>query len=461
MVLSRLRAALSRPYLPFPRTGRPFARLSRAAVPGRLRISAAETDTGFGFEPVDPSDFPRRVQACEVLARTPNGFPLLAPVPGIADYEPDSHCFLLKTEGAVRLGGAGESDPNPNSAHSFEALRAAAEPEARRAAWLDALQAGALPVLEQRGLSLAAGFQSLFDAVGQAGTEAQVVITLRDGTGGIGWPAIFSERSTELESLLALLADLHPGVRVLPLDRGPSGAAHYGATLPEVVVRRLRASWPGFAPLDPQRSLIEQGILFLGPATLFALIEWLFRGQPFVDRLSTVLLPGTATAKSPLFRLINGYSLGQLFQEKVPARFHVGDSPNYRIVQGSRFAGTARTPAAELSGELNIFEPAVFEIVRGALPDQRPAPRPCTACRACDRVCPVQAGPFALLAGGRFGAERCLECGLCEAACESVIPLSESISVARARVGLPVRRPAARAARVNDTGPADAEVGAD
>ena len=56
---------------------------------------------------------------------------------------------------------------------------------------------------------------------------------------------------------------------------------------------------------------------------------------------------------------------------------------------------------------------------------------------ACQRICPVDAAPLALVEGrpGLFDADECLDCGLCTFVCDSSIPIADAIARLRAGDG--------------------------
>ncbi len=430
-LLRNIRTGASRPYLSLPNLSAPVSVFSGASVPGRLKIAASEPETGFAFQPPPDAELPRRVQAGEAIASDPAGFPLLAPVPGIIDYDAASGVFTLKTEGAVRFG---VSDPGAESGDGPLAdLNQLSDPGELRQRFLESLRESGVPSLEFRGISLSAFFEQALKAV-----SPRVVIARRDGEGGIDWTRYFAAREAQLKALVEFLTRLHPQLSCQVAPRGSSGPEYYGETLPEVLIDRVGAK-ARHSKLEPTRSLAEQGVVFLGPATLVALLDWLFEGRSFTDRL-TVLRDANGK-HSQLFRLINGYDLQLLFQEKLPEGQRSSQKPRL-VVKGNLIQNPPAVLDRESPRHQNIFAPVSLHILSRDPHPTRAAALPCTACMACQQACPVDARPFSLLEKHRvqeFRADRCLECGLCDFVCESGIPLSATIAELRAAAQLPAR----------------------
>ncbi|MCR9144340.1 MAG: hypothetical protein NXI24_18985 [bacterium] len=397
-----------------------------------MKIAASEQETGFAFSPPTDVDFPRRVQAGEAIAFTPDRFPLLAPVPGIIDYDDTSSTFSLKTEGAVKFG-IGAASENSEDRGPVTGLRQIGPDDEFRTAFLNSLRESGVPSLEYRGTSLFALFSRALAAADDSAASMimpRVVLSRRDGEGGIDWNRLLGASEARVTELLQLFARLHPRMDCRMAPRGPSGPEYYGDALPEVVIKRLN---PPLEALDPKRDLPEQGLIFLGPASLYALLDWFFEARPFIDRLT--VLRASGAGRSQLFRLINGYDLRLLFQEKLDAR------RGRLLVKGNLIQNTPQALDEARDLHQNIFGPVSFHILRGDPQPTRDARLPCSSCMACQQVCPVDAQPFALVAGQaeKFRAQSCLECGLCDFVCESGIPLRHTIATQRKADGLPPR----------------------
>ena len=423
-LLRNFRTGAQRPYFSLPQLSAPASVLSGLSVPGRLRLAAAESATGFQFGVLPEAALPRRVQAGEAIARDPRGFPLLAPVPGIIDYEPETQTFTLKTEGAVKFGASvptGEDTPGP-----IVELQDVGDAAQLRLDFLKSLLQSGVPSLDFRGLSLNALFARALEQ-----DHVRVVVSRRDGDGGLDWSRIFAAREAQIHRLIEFFGRLHGRLTCTLGPRGASGPEVYGETLPRVLIQRLPAV-PGFPEtIDPERELAEQGIVFLGPATLFALLDWMFEGRPFTDRLTVIR--SVDSKNSQLFRLINGYDLQLLFQEKLPdAKLRA----KRVVVAGNLIQHPPRDFSDPALQTQNIFGSVNFQILREDALPTRGAQLPCTLCMACEQICPVDAGPFALLEGRpeEFRARECLECGLCDFVCESGIRISDEIAARRVQI---------------------------
>lgn len=376
-------------------------------------------------------------------------------MPGIIDYDSDTATFSLKTEGAVKFG-VGASGDGDKLSGPIRQLQQITDADQLRVDLLESLRVSGVPSLEFRGLSLCAFFQRALQAIESTESGSQtlqsegrtlrpgsqtlrVVISRRDGEGGIDWNRLFAARETQLKEFVELIGRLHPRVSCSVAPRGVSGPDVYGETLPEVLLARATSGGDERDRLvDPKLDLPEQGIVFLGPASLYAILDWMFEARPFTNRLT--VLRTTDTKRSQLFRLINGYDLQLLFQEKLAAATSAPGAKAFQkrvLVTGDLIRNSPQPLAGHDPRYQNIFGPVSFHVLKRDPLPARGARLPCSGCMACQQICPVDARPFALVEGvaENFRADRCLECGLCDFVCESGIPISQTIAARRKASG--------------------------
>ncbi len=425
-MFSALRSTFRTPYLLLPRLSGASATFARLPVAGRIVLAASRDQTGFAFAPVNPEDFPRRVAEGERIAGDPDGFPLLAPLPGILDYDPSMAVFTLKTEGSVRFGRSGNAEATGGLAASLRDIPDAAE---LRGEFLRRLLQAGVPSLDFRGLSLATLLDRVLSSA-DATVRPCVVFDLSDPEGGIEYerlPEFSRDRLQTAQDLLRRMS-ASPELDLVILAGNRSGPRERARNLAEV-----RAARACGRRLDHSRPLEGQGVAYLGPATLYALFEFLFSGPsgealPFVSRPLAVVRESGATQ---IYPLVNGYDLETYFQEQGASVHHV--------IAGDFFREPARNAADPALRYFNIFRRATLYLLRSDPGSRQALNLPCTGCLACEQICPVDARPLALIQAGRreeFRADRCLQCGLCTYVCEAGIDLSHAIEERRGELNL-------------------------
>jgi len=359
----------------------------------RLEIKARYLD--YDFRPA--GELSRRVAEGEPIGFA-GTFPLLSPVAGVVTFDPLSECYRINMQGTLKIGVDDGKQTEPLYRRILQSPRS-------RDFFLSVLQEGGLLSLEfpQHPLSV------LIETV-LAHPQPIVIFALADPFGSVNWKRIFASRKRELDQLVELFHVLFPKMGkvrhsggAMLRKRGFLNLNHH----PAVVARKYNGAY------DWKRSPAEQGILFLGPRTLFALLELLFENKPLYSHPVSFVFPGKRRRKTLLLRLGNGFPLVSVLEELALQK-------NERVFQGLPFQSDEID--RESPGFFNLFHGNSFFIVSGA--DSREV-QLCNGCGLCDRSCPVAASPLSLITRqkGRFLADRCFECGLCEAVCDRSIPL--------------------------------------
>lgn len=415
-MFSLIQSAFRRPRFVYRTPDGATGRFGALPLPGLLRIDFSEQVSGFPFAPL--GEFPRRVREGEVIARA-GDFPLLAPMPGILDLAPDALSFVLKVEGNLQLGQARPGE------RPIDALVAQSQP---LPALLNLIRDNGLASLEFPALRLDEILRTALKH-----SRPLVIFARVAPEGAIDWSQMFAERATDLDELAALFKRLAPDLEVIfaPRKRPDAFRARSFAARPERLPESLIRAAAGDRELDLNAPFAEQGICFLGPATLWALCDALFDGRPFTSRPAAALRysAGGKLKAARLVRAPNGADLQELLGDEIALAGGViaGDPVFHRQ--------TATLP--ESSRRFNIFRMATFYATPVDFAPLRGANLSCTGCFACQAICPTGANPLALLEDRvvDFSAHSCVECGLCEYVCESGIGFSSVIRSVRAAAG--------------------------
>lgn len=404
-----------------------MATLTALPVPGRLYLNLDKKSTGFDFQLT--GEYPRRVEAGDVLATDPSGFPMSAPLPGVVYAPEGTRRLVLRTEGFI-AGTSGQgllSVPDDVDASTF----------------LDGIFQSGLCSFDFPGTPLSSLLQRAFQH------ERPLIILSRAAVStAIDWNRILKTRRPEIERFKAWLqpacvALTGKAVEVIEFPTSNANmsnrlyAADIGHRLPPVVSRRFRLD------LQTAHNLAAQGIAYLGPATLNAILDFAFHGKAPTARHVALTAHPTVARKiglqSPrLYRLYNGQPIGDIVDRSLPANralLVAGAFPDVPEPLELAVAGTddaADRPQAEaIPANYNLFGPDVLQWVPPSALNRARIELPCTACGACNAICPVNARPFALASAQptRFRSDLCMQCGLCTHSCPANIALDEMIRV--------------------------------
>lgn len=415
-MFSLIQSAFRRPRFVYRTPDGAAGRFGALPLPGLLRIDFSKQISGFPFAPL--GEFPRRVREGEVIARA-GDFPLLAPMPGILDLAPDAERFILKVEGNLQLGKARPGE------RPIDALLKQSAP---LAPLLDLIRDSGLASLEFPALRLDDALRTTLQQ-----PRPLLILARVDPEGAIDWPQLFAERATDLEELAALFARLAPGVEVAfaPRKRPEAFRAQSFAARPERLPEALIRALAGDRALDLNAPFAEQGVCFLGPATLWALCDALFEGRPFTSRPAATLRfsAGGKLGAARLVRAPNGADLQELLGDEIALAGGV--------IAGDPVFHQQTSTLPESSARFNIFRMSSFYATPTDFAPLRGANLSCTGCFACQAICPTGANPLSLLEQrvADFGVDHCVECGLCEYVCESGIGFSSVIRSVRSAAG--------------------------
>lgn len=335
-------------------------------------------------------------------------FPLIAPLSGLLENDSSLHVLRLQTEGSIRIGKQ-QSVPSSPSFSNLEMF-------------IQSLEKSGIPSLDFPGVSLSSMVRSAF-----AGSDTSVILSVADRDGSIDWQSVFASREGEIKSLCGILSGLKPGVRIVRdgwsrLKRR-ARTEDAGKNHPWVIASRLSRS----ISLHPGETPDKQGVLFIGPATLFALIDFLFYEIPFYSRL-VALRPEKSRMKKRSGGMLVRFANGTALED-------IADEIQGNLKESGIFAGSIFRPVEKMAdSSLNIFQDSTIYFLKNK---KQAGPLPCTGCRQCDAVCPVDAAPFALILGhpAVFKKEFCLDCGICASVCPAFIDLNAAVSSRETRLG--------------------------
>lgn len=370
-------------------------------------------DSDFDFRRV--GEFPRRVQSDDQLAQS-GGMSLLAPFPGIARYNSESNTIHIKLEGGIRFGVR----EREGISNSEKILAEEQYGDNRFKKFLQLLDNAGIPSLDYPGRKLS----DLIRSVIRFGSS-QVILSRVEYTAGIDWSYLFSQRKPAGKELSSFLSSVIPGVEKVHLfpsrmDSGGSG----GVWFPEMVAARILT---GNGQFSLTRNLEEQGVLYIGPATMWALMDLLFENRPFTHRLVAFTFHDSVSRKSTRSQMYSvpvGYGLAGMLSDQI------GDFDAVSVYNGTFGKKDQREVSIEQLENFNPYSDAVFNIVKKGAGNNHTASRgPCSGCSLCERSCPVNASPLSIVTGleHRFRADRCLICGVCEDICPGGVGLMERI----------------------------------
>ncbi len=414
----------------------PGSVIDQIPLPRRLRIRYGLEATGFDFSPV--GEFPRRVRQGDKLAER-DSFPLLAPLSGLVQHDEENKLFELRMEGAFRLGGDVSDAERPM--HLIDELNKSGKKEQARAAFLEQLRDSGIPSLDFKSCPLFAQFKKALEH-----KQPVVIMSYLDPEGAVHWEALSKEGKDGKEELNRLgdflertLGNSVKTYRARPaFASARPDAANYGRNLPEVQARRTLR---GIRDVASSPSLEEQGIVYLGPATLRALLAFLNEGTPFVERLTAIRFERgvlkhahKGVKGTVLYRLPNGFALSEILEQLLnrPERC--------AITRGDIFRHEPLAADADQWAIFDGFNAATYHVTRRVSPTA--GDMPCSGCFACENVCPVDASPLSLVEGrtGNFRVDDCLLCGLCDYVCDSRINIRDAVNRRRIQADLPERR---------------------
>lgn len=341
-------------------------------IPARLVIDAGESVTGFHFQP--EGEFPRRVVQGDIIASI-DGLSLLSPMSGIVSRE--ESVYTIKVGGALKIG----RPEAPTAVDSLEQL-------------CELLDTGGIVSLDGFGLSVS--------SILKAKPEILVLSTL-EADGSINWNRTgLLERLPDLKNLLNSFG-FRAEITGEGLRSDPFKAAE--RQIPNLCQKYIPS-------LNPGKPVTEQGIGYLGPATLHALLDLLYNNTGFLRRPVVF----HSLEKSYLAVVPNGSAPGTIVDHSGNSAWRAGAF--YQTGEKVSFS-------QEEQKGISIYRASAFYQVS----DEDEGVLPCTFCMACQKVCPVDASVLSLFTGETesFVRADCFECGLCEYVCESNIPLLNEI----------------------------------
>ncbi len=164
-------------------------------------------------------------------------------------------------------------------------------------------------------------------------------------------------------------------------------------------------------------------ILYLGPETVYHILQALYHSLPFTERLVSIHIinqNGFLEGENRVYKIKNGTNLN-VFLSIIREKY------GYKYFTVNSFF--EKYPVYEIGAELifDIYSYSSFIICESLVRDKRETI--CIDCNDCNYFCPVYANPRALLDKDKsfFLSKQCIECGLCSVFCPSHIDFSTRI----------------------------------
>lgn len=158
-------------------------------------------------------------------------------------------------------------------------------------------------------------------------------------------------------------------------------------------------------------------VLYLGPETLYHIIQALYYSLPFVERsisIHVINQDGFLEGEPRVYKIKNGTNLN-IFLSMIREKY------GYKYFTINSFFG--KYPVYEIGAEFifDIYNYNAIIICESLVTGRKETL--CIDCNDCNYFCPVYANPRALLNKNKssFSSEQCIECGLCSVFCPSHI----------------------------------------
>ena len=363
-------------------------------VPTPVITSSFVVKSQFFSRKLNPvGSFPRRVVIGETLFKE-NNYKILSPVNGIAYLDPTQSLVSLRIDG------------NLNFKPSY--LR-------REFSILELKQK-----LDEMGivsLDFPGELFSHFIELFSGSNNSVIVLSPITSENNIDFKnMIFSQLKPELEMFKKNLEKSFPNSKILDFLTEKKVIYKY----PDGLYKLFLKKYCGITNIvNPD----HKNIFFIGPETIYYILQALYYNIPFHERIISVNLinkKGKFEGETKYFRIKNGTNLSE-FLKIMKDKFNY----NYFSIN-------------------SIYKSeAVFEIINNFIYDIysydsfyicetksiNNAEGICIECGDCNYYCPVNAKPFSLLSKDKneFVKSACLECGLCSVFCPAKIDFHSKI----------------------------------
>lgn len=342
-------------------------------------------------------EFPRRTEIGEILFQSGTSR-ILSPVNGIAYFD--------NTQNSVHLRIDGELSFRPNyERQEFTYLELKTK--------LDNL--GILS-LDFSGYLIS----ELMDTF-TAGEGSIVVFSPYTQEGHIDFHSmLYTKLKPEVDAFKSTLESIFKKSKVMDFITDKPGPYRYPDGNPRYFISKKCNQ-----PLE--KEFPHKNVLYLGPETLYHIIQALYYNIPFHERhlsVSVINKKGVEEGEARVFRVKNGTNLTHFFDTILKKN-------NYRYFTINSIYN--KQPVFEIGAEFLFDFLKHHSIILSESKNPTDVPGMCNDCNDCSYFCPVSADPRALLDKDKssFQKDRCLECGLCSVYCPVQIDFYELIKTSK------------------------------